>query len=224
MLMNKLKILASVVTMMCILTLGGGALLQSWADDKGDAPSVFFTDDDQPREQGKREQPTDGAVLKGKIGAIDTANRTITLVQSMFDRKAGQANETEKVLNVPKDAVIVQDGVSIKLENLKRGFHTTVKADQKNALSITVEGGQVRGVYKSMNPERNTITVVAGRDMGEKTYHLLKTTKVALAGGKSGKVQEISVGAEIVLTLSVEGDNTVIRIQPVMEEKKKRGQ
>lgn len=60
--------------------------------------------------------------------------------------------------------------------------------------------------------------------MGEKTYHLIETTKITLDGGKTGKVQEIPAGAKILLTLSVLGDNTVIRIQPVAVEKKKRGE
>ena len=75
-----------------------------------------------------------------------------------------------------------------------------------------------------MNMERNTITVIAGRDMGEKIYHLLKTTKVTVAGGKAGKVQDLQPGAEIQLTLSVLGDNSVIRIESSQVEKKKRGE
>ena len=103
-----------------------------------------------------------------------------------------------------------------------KGWPTTVKVDQKNAVSISVEGNTVRGKFKSMNPERNTITVVAGRDMGDKIYHLLKSTKVTAEGGKASKVQELRADAEILLTLSVQGDNTVIRIQPPALEKKRR--
>lgn len=171
----------------------------------------------------QRVQPRDGAEVKGKIGAIDTHNRTVTLVISTFDRKAGQANEEEKVYSVQKDTVILQDGVAAKLEELKKGWPTAMKVNEKAVLSITVEGGTIRGKFKSINPERNTITVIAGRDMSDKIFHLLKTTKVLGEGGKASKVQDLQPGADIQLTTSVQGDNTVIRIQPVTVEKKKRG-
>ena len=205
---TNLKMAAIAWTLVCLVALGS---------------AVQSVGGEQPREVQKRDQPKDGATLKGKIGALNADNRTVTLVISMFDRKSGQANEEEKVFTVPKDAVIIQDGVATKFENLKRGFSTTLKVNEKYATSITVEGGHVKGKFKTMNTERNTVTVIAGRDMGEKVYHLLKTTKVTLAGGKAGKVQDLQPGADIVLTLSVEGDNTIISIQPVVEEKKKRG-
>ena len=96
--------------------------------------------------------------------------------------------------------------------------------DKKTALSIMVEGDTVKGKFKSMNAERNTIIVVAGRMDLEKTFHLLKTTKVTTAGGKAGTVQDLKVGSEILLILSVQGDNTVIRIEPAPMEKKRPGQ
>src|SRR5262249_40493621 len=143
----------------------------------------------------QREPAKGDAALKGTIGAIDTQNRTITLVTTKFDRKSNEATETETVLQVTKDAVILQDGAQAKLEDLKRGFPTTVKVDKKNAVSITVDGPTVRGQFKSTNADRNTITVVAGRDMSDKVYHLLKTTKVTTADGKAAKVQDFQVGA-----------------------------
>lgn len=170
-----------------------------------------------------REKGKDAAVLKGKIGAIDTDNRTITLVITAYDRKKQEATETEKVLQVPKDAIIMQDDVPTKLDDVKRGCPTTVKVEKDKAVSIAVDGPTIRGQFKATNPDRNTITVIAGRDMGEKVYHLLKSTKVTNKDGKTSKVQDIQVGAEIVLTLSVAGDSTVIRIQPVVLEKNRRG-
>lgn len=220
MLLSKLKIAAFAFVIAALLALGGANLCQNLAEAQ-----TRGTDATPGVAAAQREQPKDGASLKGKIGAIDTQNRTITLVTTTFDRKAGEATEKETVLNIAKDAVITQDGVTTKLEDLKRGFTTTVKSNEKTALAITVDGATVKGQFKSMNSERNTITIVAGRDMGDKVYHLLKTTKVTVSGGKAGKVQDLQPGAEIVLTLSVLGDNTVVRIDPAqVVEKKKRGE
>jgi hypothetical protein len=208
MLRKNLKITVAFFASACILTLSGDALRQNLA-----------------QAAAQREQPKEGAALKGKIGAIDVEKRSITIVQTMFDRKAGEATEKETVLDVAKNAVILQDGGAAKLEDLKKGFNTTVKVDGKSALAITVDGATVKGKFKSMNTERNTIIVIAGRDMGEKVYHLLKTTKVTAAGGNAGKVQDLQPGAEIQLTLSVLGDGTIVRIDPATQvEKKKRGE
>ena len=172
--------------------------------------------------QEQRGQPKDSIIVKGKLGQVDDQKRTVTLILTKFDRKAKEATETEEVFNVPKDSVILQDGVSTKLENLKRGFATTLKVNQKTALSITVEGPTRRAQIKSMNAERNTITVsdIGGRNM-DHIYHLLKATKVITEGGKAGKVQDLKPGTEILLTLSVEGDNTVIRLEPPPMQKKR---
>jgi len=172
---------------------------------------------DAPRAQ--REQPKDGTTMNGRLGALDAENRHITLVIS--NRTDG---ELEVVLAVAKDAVILQDDVKTKLEDLKKGNSATVKVVEKIAVSITVEGGTRRAKFKSINPERNTITVIAGRGDTLQTYHLLKTTKVTMEGGKAATVQDLKVDSEILLTLSALGDGCVIRIQPAPPMEKKRGE
>jgi RNA polymerase sigma factor (sigma-70 family) len=221
--MTKFKWTTMIAAAFILLAMGSGLWFNA---GNGPVSHVAAANPVQAQEfvRAKAEQPKDGAVVKGKIGAVDVENRKITLVITMFDRKSNEATEKEMVFDVTKDTAIIQDGVKTKLDDLKRGFPTTLKVDQKNALSITVEGNSPRVRFKSYNSDRNTITVVAGRDMSDKIYHLLKTTTVITANGKSGKIQDIEAGSDIVLTLSVLGDNTVIRIQPVPMEKKKRGE
>ncbi len=223
MLMTKLKIAAVLLATICVLALGGGALHQSLAATPANPQAASLPADAQDPalvQREKKEQPKDGAILKGKLGAIDTKNRTVRL--DITNERKGAT--VEVVLPVAKDAVILQDEVKTKLEDLKKGLSTTVKVDQKTAVSITVHGPSVKGKFKSTNAERNTITVIAGRNETFRTLHLLKTTKVTLAGGKAGTVQDLKVDSEILLILSAQGDNTVIRIEPAPPSEKKRNE
>src|SRR5262249_33575415 len=123
---------------------------------------------------------------------------------------------TDKTFPVAKDATILQDGGKVKLADLKKGFRAalTLSPDQKIVTGISVDGGTVQGQFRSANVGRNTINLIAGRDMALKVFHLVRETKITLDGGKEGTVKDLKPGTRIVLTLSVEDRNTVIGIRP----------
>jgi hypothetical protein len=96
-----------------------------------------------------------------------------------------------------------------------------VKLDGTTVVSVSVEGGTSQAEFRSANAERNTITVIAGRDFARRVVHLLKDTKVLGADGKAIRVQDLKAGTKIQVTRSVEDENTAVRIQALPEPTKK---
>jgi hypothetical protein len=166
-----------------------------------------------PGQERKRADPKDAAAVKGTLVGVDADKNTVTIAVSSFDRKTGESSETNKTFAVAKDAAILQDEARAKLTDLKKGYHTTLKVDQTTAVSVSVDGGTARGEFLSANPERNTITIIAGRNMEKRVYHLLKETKVTGDDGKPVRVADLKAGTVILLTLSVEDDRTAVRVQ-----------
>jgi hypothetical protein len=166
-----------------------------------------------PGQERKRADPKDGTAVKGTLVGVDADKNTITIAVTSFDRKAGESSETNKTFAVGKDATILQDEGKAKLTDLKKGYPTTLKLDQTTAVSVSVDGGTARAEFFSANTERNTITVIAGRNMEKRVYHLLKDTKVTGDDGKPIRVPDLKVGTVLLLTLSVEDDRTAVRVQ-----------
>jgi hypothetical protein len=67
----------------------------------------------------------------------------------------------------------------------------------------------------SVNEARNTLTVIAGRKDERRVYHLLRETEVMTASGKATRVKDLKADTLLLLTLSVEDPNTVIRIEAI---------
>jgi len=152
------------------------------------------------------------SATSGELASIDAEKRSITI--SVFSRQDQQT--TDKTYPVAKDATILQDGTKATLADLKKGFRAalTLSADQKTVTAISIDGGTVQGQFRSANFDRNTIRIIAGRDMALKTFHLVRESKITLEGGKEGSVKDLKPGTMLVLTLSVEDRNTVIGIRP----------
>ena len=114
------------------------------------------------------------------------------------------------------DAAIVQDNVPAKLADLKTGSHVALRFDRdgKTVVGIAADGGTTKGRFVSANPARNTIVVARGeKKIERKTYHLVKETEVLTESGKAARIADLAAGAALVLTLSVEDANTVVRIR-----------
>lgn len=96
---------------------------------------------------------------------------------------------------------------------MKKGYPVVVQLDGTNAASVSVDGGTAQGEFRSANPDRNTITVLAGRNMQKQVYHLIKTTTVTDGEGKAVAVKDLKSGMKLALTRSVEDDNTAVAIR-----------
>jgi hypothetical protein len=129
---------------------------------------------------------------------------------------SGLISRVYETFVVAKGAQITEDNVKAQIAELKEGARVTLRfdSDGKSVEKITADGGAVRGRYLSMNELRRTITVTAGKKEERKVFHLVKETEV-IAAGKAARLKDLEESAALLLTLSVEDANTVIRIEPV---------
>ncbi len=200
--LTKLKVMAVLLAAVCGTALGGTIHRAPAADDKARVPAK------------------DATTAKGTLASVDAEKNTVTITASTFDRKTGESTETKKTFPLAKNAKLLQDDVETKLADLKRGNLITITLDGANAVSVTIDGGTMQGQFRTANTERNTITVLAGRNMAKSVYHLLKTTKVMSADGKPVKIEDLKPGTMLLITKSVEDDNTAVRIQAMPERDK----
>ena len=126
----------------------------------------------------------DGPQVVGVVKAIDAAKNTITLAN-----KRG-----EKSFTVAKNALVSIDGKPGKLADLPVEAYATLRltVDQKTSLSIQAEGPQVSGVVKTVDAEKNTITVADKR--GEHTFAVARDVKVVTDDKKAGKLADLIGG------------------------------
>lgn len=172
-----------------------------------------------------RGQAKEGTIVTGTLGPVD-AEQSSVRVQWW---KTGKTNSGEfralvwEDFSVAKDATIAQDNRKTRLADLKRGSHLTLHLQEKSVVSIVADGGTVPGPirYVSANEARNTIAVIAGRKDERRVYHLVKETEVTTASGKATRVQDFKEGTLLLLTLSVEDANTVIRIEALLLDKER---
>src|SRR5262249_18816333 len=195
---SKSTIIVAAVTVLC------GALVGAADDDKAQ----------RPRGRGA------AATAAGELAGVNAEKGTVTI--SVFSRQ--DQLTTDKTFPVAKDATILQDGAKVKLADLKKGFRAalTLSPDQKTVTAISVDGGTLQGQFRSANFDRNTINVIAGRDMSLKVFHVVRETKITLDGGKQGTIKDLKAGTTLVLTLSVEDRNTVIAIRPAPRQDDQR--
>lgn len=165
------------------------------------------------QERKKNADRKDGTVVKGTLASVDAEKNSVTITIHSFNRATQEGKDTDKTFPLAKDAKVLRDGAAAKLADLKKGHPVTLRLDGSSAASVSVDGGTAQGEFLSSNPERNTIKVIAGRDMRKQVYHLLKTTTVADSGGKDVSVKDLKSGTKLVLTRSVEDDNTVIAVR-----------
>jgi hypothetical protein len=200
---TKYKMWAALLVATCAYTWGGEARVAA-------------------QERKNRAEAQDKTIVKGTLASVDADKNTITVSIHTFNRATQEGTDTDKTFPLLKDARILQDDTEVKVGELKKGHPVIVKLDGTSAASVSVEGGTSQGEFLLANLERNTITVIAGRDLAKQVYHLLKTTKVIGGDAKAMLVKDLKPGAKLLLTRSVEDDHTAIRIQALPEADKKQ--
>lgn len=83
--------------------------------------------------------------------------------------------------------------------------------DQKSVVAIAVDSPPVAGQLKSVNAEKNTITVTVGNrtEKQDKTYSIAKGAKITI-DGKDSNLADLREGVSVGLVIS-EGNVTQIR-------------
>jgi RNA polymerase sigma factor (sigma-70 family) len=150
----------------------------------------------------------EGATLKGTVKAVDATTNTITLVVQE-GKEPG-----ERMIHLSKSAVITLAGsdkktpaTEIKLKDVSPGALATVRLslDQKEAVSVIISGPTFRGVLKSADAQRGTVTVAVVVSKGEpeqtSTYTAGKDTRITV-DGREVKLADVPVEATVVLQLA----------------------
>jgi hypothetical protein len=229
MLMIKLKVMGVVLLVISGVVLSGGALLlRPLAANGADQPLLAAEQPRTPqptrpqaaeaRERQTNDQPKGASTVAGTLQAVDADKRTVTV--STFNRQTGKK---EMTYELAKDVEVLRDGKPAKVGALKQGNRITVRLspDQKTAVSISETGKTLAAPLKSVDAEKNTITVTVtmGKrgDVPEKmdvTYELAKDGTVTLAGkaAKLGDLKDYRPGSTVQLTFSVDDEKKLVHI------------
>jgi hypothetical protein len=158
------------------------------------------------------------------VKSVDAANHSITLSQPSRGRDEAP---TEKTYTVSVDAEIAIDDGRGKRFSIKEGKLSDVAAgavaviwlsvDQKLVTGATIEGPIVNGVVKSVDVNKNSLTIASGgggrggSDAEERTVELAKDSLVLIDDGKGrrfslkeGKLADIPVGSVVSAKLSAD--------------------
>ncbi|MCI0359312.1 MAG: hypothetical protein L0211_12610 [Planctomycetaceae bacterium] len=172
-----------------------------------------------PAEQPRAaQQPMGRGQSKGKLKGLDVAKNTVTVTTS--NRATGKVETTYELA---KDVVVLRDGKPAKISDLKQGGSITFKLspDQKTAVGISETGKTLMAPLKSVDPEKNSITLTVttgGRnappEKKDVTHELAKDGKVTLEDKevKLAELKDVRPGSNIQLTFSVDDENKLVHI------------
>lgn len=226
MFMTKLKITAAVVFVVALAGAGAGLLSQPLLAEPRQAQAEREKPRGEVRQERGDQRSTASPEVRGVLKAVDPNKCTITIAVG-----DGRQEAVEKTFTVSKNAEV---GVSTagmsrrfafregKLADLAPGVHVSIAlaADQKTAEAIMADGPMLRGVIKSVDGGKNSITITyvsrTGRrdeapEQEEKTYTLAKNAEVAIDDGrgkafsiKEAKLTDLPAGAIVSLKLAVD--------------------
>jgi RNA polymerase sigma factor (sigma-70 family) len=177
----------------------------------------------------------EGPTVQGRLDSVDAGKNSLTLTIRSGGRERGEEPQQEKRTYVlARNAeVAVDDGRGkvfslreAKLAELPAGAVVGLKlsVDVQHVQSLVAEGPTVQGVVKTVDADRNQITVTTRAGRGdeageEQTYALAAGIDVLLDDGKGrrfslreGKLADLRPGAIATLKLSVD-QRTVMTIR-----------
>jgi RNA polymerase sigma factor (sigma-70 family) len=231
MFLTKMKITATVVLGLALLTTGAGLLTQPF-------PAVAQAaqrEREKPRAEappGQRDARAASPLeARGTLKSVDADKGTITL--GVTD---GRQEPVEKTFTLAKN---VEVGVNVglnrrssfreaKLADLAPGAFVALQLseDEKTAVVILAEGPTIHGVIKGIDGEKRTLTLTTmqrgrGREEApeseEKTFTLDKAAEIAIDDGrgrlfsvKEGRLVDLPVGALAMVKLSADLKHVLI--------------
>jgi RNA polymerase sigma factor (sigma-70 family) len=146
-----------------------------------------------------------GPMLQGVVKAVDASKQLLTLT---IRPPRGDDGGEEKLVTVAADAdILIEDSRPRRFFPVREGKLAEVPVgamaivrlapEQNAAVTLRVEGPNVGGILKAVDPTKSTITVVIGGGRGvdgdEKTYTVAKDARIWLDGAES-KLADLKVG------------------------------
>ncbi|MCI0359350.1 MAG: hypothetical protein L0211_12800 [Planctomycetaceae bacterium] len=198
-----------------LLSIVGSALAQR---ERKPAAEHQKSADREAQPRRGRGQSKGEATLAGTLQGVDVAKNTVTVTTS--NRATGKV---DKSLEMAQEIVVLRDGKPAKLSELKPGGRIAVKLsqDQKTAVSISETGKTIAAPLKSVDPDKNsiTLTVTAGgrnapAEKQDVTHELAKDGKVTLEEKEVqlAELKDVRPGSTIQLTFSVDDEKKLVHI------------
>jgi hypothetical protein len=144
-----------------------------------------------------------GPTTNGVLAAVDVDKSTVTLT---FPGKKG-AGAQQATYHVAKDAAVFIDGKEAKFKDLvtEVNVQLTLSGDLKEAGRISAQGQTFQGSLKSVDAEKNCITLAITEKKGDptidKTFALAGGAKVLIYGQETD-VKKLAPGTALSLKLS----------------------
>lgn len=194
MLLGKLKIATVVLVVLGALGTGTAALTRQAPAQAPPQPAVKKELAAQPASE-KKVDPALPQVVSGVIKSVDAATNTLTITH----------RDGATTCKVASDAHIDIDGKSGALAGLPVGANVILCqfAEDRSCRSLQASGASVFAAVKSVDTDKNSITVSGGPADG-KTFRVTPDTQITI-DGKQGKLAGIPAGATLhALTLCVD--------------------
>jgi RNA polymerase sigma factor (sigma-70 family) len=153
-----------------------------------------------------------GVQVRGIIQSRNSGKNSITtkLIHNGFSGDFVADTETE--VNVAKDVQVKIDDKAATFDDLKPNMKVTLQksAVKELVLGIKAYGAKVDGVLKSVDAEKNTVSVnILNAQMTAEQVSVAKDAKVVI-DGKEGKLSDLKTGMRVTLQMSAEPEQSLI--------------
>jgi RNA polymerase sigma factor (sigma-70 family) len=195
MLLAKLKLTTAVLVVVTVLGLGVAALGQG--QRAGNPPGTPTTPTskagakpaDKPAQPPAPEKKASApqTLVIGVVKSVDGGRRSLTVTH----------RDGEATFQVAEDAQVNIDGKRGELAKLPVGAHVVLShfSDTDGVRAIQAQGAAVFGSVRTVDADKNTITVRAGQ--GEKTYAVSPETEITIDGVGGRTLASIPKGANV---------------------------
>lgn len=141
------------------------------------------------------------------IKSIDAEKRTVTT--TVEDKKAGVVRDETYAVAADAPVLFADHGKGAgkqgKLADLRPGMRATLRLseDGKSVVDIRVAAPTAQGVVKSVDAEKNSITITMGeKDKATDVTHEIENGATIALDGKEAKLTDLKPGTQIQLLLS----------------------
>jgi hypothetical protein len=154
-----------------------------------------------------------GVHVRGIVQSRNTGKNTITTKQVSTGLFGGDViADKDSEVNVAKDVQVIISGKAATFDDLKPNMKVTLQksAVKELVLGIKAYGAKVDGVLKSVDAEKNTVSVnILNAQMTAERVSVAKDAKVVI-DGKEGKLSDLKTGMRVTLQMSAEPEQSLI--------------
>jgi formylglycine-generating enzyme len=152
-----------------------------------------------------------GDQKEGVIQSIDFPKNSITMVTRDFDKAKGTTLQSS--YDVAKNAKVAINGKQARFDDLKPNMQISLQLSgikNQPAFEITALGPQVRGLIKSIDTKKNSISVrLIDAQMTAEAAPVAKDAIIVI-DGKESKLSDLKAGTPVILQMSAEREQSLV--------------